>query len=47
MDSKKERKHAKLDEKRKDYEEKMRVIREIEEDKKRHEEEEKALKERL
>ena len=38
MDSKKERKHAKLDEKRKDYEEKMRVIREIEEDKRRHEE---------
>lgn len=37
MESKKEKKHYKLEEKRKDYEEKMRIINEIESDKKRYE----------
>lgn len=46
MESKKEKKHAKLDEKRKGYEEKMRIIQEIEEDKNQHEAEEKRQKER-
>ena len=42
VESKKERKHMKLEEKRKDYEEKMKIINEIEQDKKRMEDEEKA-----
>lgn len=37
VESKKERKHMKLDEKRKEYEDKMKIINEIEEDKKRME----------
>ena len=41
IESKQAKKHAKLEDKRKEYEEKMKVIREIEEDKRRHEEEEK------
>jgi hypothetical protein len=35
QESKQAKKHAKLEDKRKDYEEKMRVIQEIEEDKRR------------
>ena len=45
QESKQAKKHAKLEDKRKEYEEKMRVIREIEEDKRRQEEEEKEAKE--
>ncbi len=47
IESKKERKHMHLEEKRKEYEEKMKIINEIEADKRRHEEEERRQKEFL
>ena len=47
VEAKQEKKHAKLDIKRKDYEEKMKIIEEIELEKKHHEESEKEQKETL
>ena len=41
MEATKEHRHTQLEEKRKDYEQKMKVIKELEMEKKRQEEEEK------
>lgn len=47
VEAKKERKHARLDEKRREHEQKMRIIEEIEEDKRRAEAAEKAKKDNV
>ena len=47
MQNQQEVKHAKVQEMRKEYDEKMKIIEEIKRDKERQEEEEKLLKEKV